>query len=90
MQKACGATVKQHETRDMEDPNMQSPDSQTQEVRFVEVFKSKSGWAVGYLNDTPFQDGQVCLTWRPLAAGGFGGSSVIGWFVMRFRTPVQP
>jgi hypothetical protein len=60
---------------------MQPPDSLTQEVRFVEVFKSKSGWAVGYLDDTPFQDGQVCLTrdmvtWRPLAAGGFGGSSV--------------
>lgn len=60
---------------------MQPIDSLTQEPRFVEVFKSKSGWAIGYLNDTPFQDGQVCLTkdmvtWRPLAASGFDGSSV--------------
>ncbi len=60
---------------------MQPIDSLTQELRFVEVFKGKSGWAIGYLKDTPFQDGQVYLTkdmvtWRPLAAGGFAGSSV--------------
>jgi hypothetical protein len=53
----------------------------TEEPRFVEVFKNKSGWAIGYLNDMPFQDGHVCLTkdmvtWRPLAASGFAGSSV--------------
>lgn len=61
---------------------MRATDSLTQEPRFVEVFQNKvSGWAIGYLNDTPFQDGDVCFTkdmktWRPFAASSFAGSSV--------------
>lgn len=61
---------------------MRAIDSLTQEPRFVEVFQNKaSGWAIGYLNDTPFQDGDVCftkdmVTWRPFAASCFAGSSV--------------
>jgi len=67
-----------------ENKDEQNPDGapRADSPPFVEVFRSATGSvAVGYREDIPFKDGHVCLTvdmktWRPLAAGGFAGSSV--------------